>query len=134
MDQDLDVKQLRELLGVDENSITGWECRGIYPNGDNLRRVVEFIDAHQSEPMPRKTMWALCFAENPSYPKNVQSLGDKIRATRMENFMSIEHLAEKLGVNESTISKWELKGTKPRSDLMAKIQTFIASHGSDPSG
>ena len=134
MDLSLDVKHLQELLGVVENSITNWELRGIYPTGDNLRRVVEFIDAHQSEPIQREIMWSLCFAENPSYPKKIQSLGDRIRATRMENFMSIGQLAQKLGVNESTIAKWELKGTKPRSDLMIKIQAFLTSHGSDPSG
>ena len=133
MDHSLEIKEIGMTIGVDECTVTNWEIRGIYPTGDNLRRVVEFIDAHQSDPIPRKTLWALCFAENPFYPQNVQTLGDKIRATRMENFMSIGQLAEKLGVNESTIAKWELKGTKPRPDLIERIQSFLVSHSSDPS-
>lgn len=134
MDHGLEIKELGMTLDVDECTVTNWELRSFYPTGDNLRRVVEFIDTHQSEPIPRKTLWSLCFAKNPSYPQNVQSLGDKIRATRMENFMSIGQLAEKLGVNECTITKWELKGTQPRSDLLKRIQAFLASNGSEPSG
>ena len=134
MDLSLDVKHLQKLLGVDENSITNWELRGIYPTGDNLRRVVEFIDAHQSVTIPRRFMWSLCFAKNPSYPQKIQSFGDKIRATRMENFMSIEQLAEKLEVNESTIAKWELRDTSPRPDLLKRVRAFLKSHGSETSG
>lgn len=98
------------------------------------RRVVEFINAHQSKPIPRKIMWSLSFTENPSYPQNIQFLGDKIRATRMENFMSTELLVKKIGINESTIVNWELKDIKPSSGLLKRIEVFFASHGSEPSG
>jgi len=54
MDHGIEAKQLQDILHADENSINGWECRGIYPSGDYLRRVVEFIDANQTEPIPRK--------------------------------------------------------------------------------
>ncbi len=131
MDHGLEIKELGMTLGVDECTVTNWELRGFYPTGVNLRRVVEFIDAHQSESIPRKIMWSLCFAKNSSYPQNVQSLGDKIRATRMENFMSIKQLAQKLGVNESTIANWELKGSQPRSDLLKKVKAFIEYHYSE---
>jgi len=131
MDLGLEVRQLADLLGVSENSITGWELRGIYPSSDYLRKVVEFIDAHHSEPIPRKTMWSLCFAQNPSYPVEPKSLGDQIRAARMENFMSIGQLAETLGINKSTIAKWELKGRQPCPDLLFRVQAFLESHDCD---
>lgn len=130
MDLGLEIKQLQKILASDANSITGWECRGVYPSGDYLRRVVKFIDDHQSETIPRKKMWDLCFAQNPSYPKKPKSLGDQLRATRMENFMSIGQLAKKLDVNESTVSKWELGKNKPRPDLMERVNAFLEAHQS----
>jgi ribosome-binding protein aMBF1 (putative translation factor) len=74
------------------------------------------------------------FTGNTSYPQNIQFLGDKIRATRMENFMSTELLVKKIGINESTIVNWELKDIKPSSGLLKRIEVFFASHGSEPSG
>jgi DNA-binding transcriptional regulator YiaG len=125
MDHGIEAKQLQDILHADENSINGWECRGVYPSGDYLRRVVEFIDANQTEPIPRKTIWALCFANNPAYPKRPKTLGDRLRATRMENFMSIKELARKFDVNECTVAKWELGKSKPRPDMLERVNTFL---------
>jgi len=128
----LEVKQLQDLIGADDNSIIGWELHKIYPAGVHLRRVVEFVDSHQPSPIPRDIMWKLCFSENPCYPKEIRTLGDKIRATRMQNFLSIKQLAQKFGVNESTVAKWELKGSQPRPDMLERIQEFLAAHRSEP--
>jgi len=133
MDLGLEVKQLKDLLNVDENSITGWELRGVTPTRDYLRRVVEFIDENQPEPIPRKLMWSLCFAKNRLYPKETKTFGNHLRATRMENFMSIRQLAKKLGVNECTVAKWELEGRQPRPDMMEPIRNFLDTFGSGTS-
>ncbi len=77
-------------------------------------------------------MRELCFAPNPAYPKTVDSLGDQLRAARLESFMTIKEFAQELRVNERTVAKWELKGSHPMSDMLKRIQAFLADHSAEP--
>jgi DNA-binding XRE family transcriptional regulator len=78
--------------------------------------------------VPRKTIWVLCFANNSSQLKKLENLGDKLRDTRMEDFMSIKEQARKLDVNECTVGKWELGKSRPRSDMLERVNAFIKAH------
>ena len=127
LDQGLTIEELQEIIGVLEGSIINWESQNNFPRGDNLRRVVEFIDTHQPEPIPRKKIWELCFSENPTYPFHPKTFGEKLRAKRMQKFMTIKQLAQELGVNECTVARWESKGTSPSPDMMERVQKFLSS-------
>ena len=128
LDQGLTIEELQEIIGVFEGSIINWESQNNFPRGDNLRRVVEFIDSNQSQPISRKMMWKLCFSKNPAYPSDPKSFGEKLRATRMQRFMTIKQLAQELGVNDCTVARWESKGSQPNPDKLERVQEFLASH------
>jgi len=46
------------------------------------------------------------------YPSNPQTLGERIKARRMDKGLQIQQLAEIFGVSSCTIINWE-KGMKP---------------------
>jgi len=130
MDAGLQIKELAEILGVTADTVINWESQNNFPRGDNLRRVVEFIDSNQPEPIPRKQMWELCFSENPAYPSHPKTFGEKLRAARMQKFMTISQAAQELGVNECTVARWESKGTSPSQDMLERVQAFLAEFSS----
>jgi len=131
LDQGLEIKELQKSIGAFEGSIVNWECQGTQPKIKYLRPIVEFIDTHQPEPIPRKKIWGLCFSENPTYPSDPKSFGEKLRATRMQNFMTIKDLAQKLGVNECTVARWESKGSHPNPDKLERVEAFLTAHCSE---
>lgn len=45
----------------------------------------------------------------------------------MQKFMTIKQAAQELGVNESTVLKWELKGNHPNPDMLARVHAFLAA-------
>ena len=134
MDRGLEVKQLQGILRADENSITNWELRGVYPKPIYLKRIIDFIKTHQTDPIPALDMHELFFAPNPAYPKKLNSLGDQLRAARLENFMTIKELAQELRVNECTVAKWERGGSRPMPHMLERIQAFLAAHCTTPFG
>jgi len=131
LDQGLEIKELQKIIGAFEGSIVNWECQGTQPKIKYLRPIIEFIDSNQPEPIPRKKIWELCFSENPAYPSHPKSFGEKLRATRMQNFMTIKQAAQELGVNEGTVARWELKGSQPNPELMERVQAFLTAHCSE---
>ena len=62
---------------------------------------------------------------NPKYPKNPQTLGEKIRKARMDRGLLIRELASQLGVTEDTVINWEVRDIKPREDDIERIKDFI---------
>jgi DNA-binding transcriptional regulator YiaG len=62
---------------------------------------------------------------NPAYPKNPQSLGQKIRKVRMDRGMFIRELASQIGVSEDTIINWEVRNVKPTEGSLEKLKKFL---------
>ena len=62
---------------------------------------------------------------NPKYPKNPQTLGEKIRKARMDRGLLIRELASQLGVTDDTVINWEVRDIKPREDDIERIKDFI---------
>jgi len=54
---------------------------------------------------------------NPKYPKNPQTLGEKIRKARMDKGLLIRQLTSQVGVTEDTVINWEIRGMKPRGRI-----------------
>ena len=67
----------------------------------------------------------LCFQNNQLYPKQQNSFGDKLWATRMQQFLSINQLAYELKVDPTSIGKWERMEAKPIPDYEEKILDWI---------
>ena len=67
-------------------------------------------------------------AERPkpaNYPKKINSLGDHIRARRLDLKLLQEQVAEQIGVHEMTITGWEGNATVPEVRYMPAIIQFL---------
>ena len=63
------------------------------------------------------------------YPKQINSLGDHIRARRLDLRLLQRQVAEHIGVHEITITGWECNATVPEIRYMTAIIQFL---GYDP--
>ena len=64
---------------------------------------------------------------NPKYPKNPQTLGEKIRKVRMDKGLMIKELAEQIGVTEDTVINWEIRSIKPEEKNFERVREFLES-------
>lgn len=125
MDLDLEVKQLANKLGMCEQAIINLEKNRSQSRPHLLKKVVEFLRPHVNGSMPDKDFWDLCFKNNPFYPKQINSFGDKLRSTRMQNFLSIPQLAKELSADPTSIARWELSTSEPLPGFKTKILAWI---------
>ena len=121
MDLDLEVKQLAKQLEVCDQAVINLEKNRNQPRTPFLKKIVEFLQPHLNGPMLEDTFWQLCFQNNSSFPKAQNSLGDKLRAARMQNFLSIKQLAKQLKVDPSSIHNWEYGKHKPLKKSIQKL-------------
>jgi transcriptional regulator with XRE-family HTH domain len=63
------------------------------------------------------------------YPKQINSLGDHIRARRLDLKLRQKQVADQIGVHEMTITSWERNATVPEVRYMPSIIRFL---GYDP--
>lgn len=59
------------------------------------------------------------------YPKQINSLGDHIRACRLDLKLLQKRVAEQIGVHEMTITGWEGNATVPEVRYMPAIIRFL---------
>jgi len=64
------------------------------------------------------------------YPNALNTLGDRIRARRIDLGLFQSQAAERIGVHEQTVTNWERKATQPPIQYIPAIIRFI---GYDPS-
>jgi transcriptional regulator with XRE-family HTH domain len=72
-------------------------------------------------------------AEKPKdfrYPSEIKTLGDQLRARRLDLGLYQKDVAEMLGVSEDTICYWENVRVKPSQRLLPRILSFLATRGS----
>jgi DNA-binding transcriptional regulator YiaG len=70
-------------------------------------------------PSPRSLFVKKC-------PLEPRSLGERIRKTRIDAGFGIKDLATMLGVCESTIYNWEVRGSRPSGDYVERIFEIVA--------
>ena len=63
------------------------------------------------------------------YPKELNTLGDHIRARRIDLGLFQSQVAEQIGVREQTITNWEDNASQPPLEYHLAITRFI---GYDP--
>lgn len=59
------------------------------------------------------------------YPKQINSLGDHIRARRLDLKLFQKQVADQIGVHEMTITLWEGNATIPEVRYMPAIIQFL---------
>ena len=60
------------------------------------------------------------------YAKNPQTLGEKLRKARMDRKMKLKEVAALLGVSETSVLNWEIRGKLPEESRMEIVKEFIA--------
>jgi DNA-binding XRE family transcriptional regulator len=58
------------------------------------------------------------------YPKQINSLGDHIRARRLDLKLLQKQVADQIGVHEQTITGWERNATSPEIHYIPAILNF----------
>jgi transcriptional regulator with XRE-family HTH domain len=65
-----------------------------------------------------------------NYPRQINSLGDHIRARRLDLKLLQKQVADQIGVHETTITGWEGNATIPEVRYIPRVIQFL---GYDPS-
>ena len=60
-----------------------------------------------------------------NYPKQINTLGDHIRARRIDLGLFQSQVAEQIGVHEMTITNWEVNATDPEVRYIPAIIQFL---------
>jgi len=60
-----------------------------------------------------------------AYPKELRTLGDRVRKRRLDLGLRQKDVAEQLGVDEMTINNWERHRTRPIGRLLPAISRFL---------
>ena len=68
---------------------------------------------------------------DPRYPSEIKTLGDHLRARRLDLGLQVKDVAARFGCREETIINWETRGLTPAVSWMPKILGFL---GYDPTG
>ncbi len=103
----LSRRQLGDMLGVSTQVVGDWERRGSLPrNQDTRKKLEEILGFEAIDPKKSKKMIG---AENPIF-KQRKSAG-----------ISIQQLAERVGVSRSSVYAWERSGIVPRPETLKKV-------------
>jgi len=61
---------------------------------------------------------------NLTYPKNPQTFGEALRKARMDKGMIIKELAAIIGVTDTSIINWEIRGKMPTGESLERVKRF----------
>jgi len=62
---------------------------------------------------------------NPKYPKNPKNFGERLRKKRMDKRLTMKDIAIRLGVSETTVYNWEIRGIKPYRKTEEKLTAIL---------
>lgn len=108
LDLRLTQKVLAARLGVSTTSVLNWERNRRQAHPTHLGAITSFLGYFPS-----------ALAQ--------ERLGDRIRAARHMLGLSQKRLAERLGVNEGTVSKWERGRKRPFLRFTRLFEEFVES-------
>ncbi len=100
-------KDVAEIIGVSEDTITYWENGRTTPQINLNPKLIEFLGFFPFE-------------------IDTSTLGGKISKHRYEFGYDIAKLAKKIGVNERTVVKWEQNIRLPHGRNLKKVLSIIS--------
>ena len=92
-------------MGVTELTVTGWETNRMTPMIAHLPRIISFLGY---TPAP--------------YDKKSDNISDRIKLYRHTHGLSQKKFANLIGVDETTVAKWELGKRKPSKKITEKLE------------
>ncbi|MBU1949087.1 MAG: transcriptional regulator, partial [Candidatus Eisenbacteria bacterium] len=105
LDLGLSQQDLAKILRVTVSTVSYWETKRANPSIRSLSRVLRFLGY---DPRPQ-----------------AKAFPELIRQLRQGLGLSQEGLAEKIGVDPSTVRKWEKLGYHPRPQLYARLAKIL---------
>ena len=105
LDLGLLQREVAEQIGVDGTSICNWENNRTSPSFHFVSRIVEFL-GYVPDVFPTDT------------------LGERIVAARRLLGLTQKKLAHRLGVDPSTLGRWERGKGQPSKRLLERITAF----------
>jgi len=108
----LDLKLLQKevalKIGVKEETIYNWEKNRSSPQLHYTQKVIEFLGYVPFEPPPR-------------------TLGERIVNKRRLLGITQEELAHRLGVDPTTLARWERNESQPLKRHLERLTAFLGS-------
>jgi len=112
LDLGLLQREVADKLGCNEATVTNWELKRTSPQLRFVPRIIAFLGYVPQEHAPR-------------------TLGERIVATRRLLGLTQKELARRLGVDPSTLGRWERDGGKPPRKLLERLNAFLTSLAAD---
>jgi transcriptional regulator with XRE-family HTH domain len=106
LDLRLTKRQLSRKLNVSDVTIYLWERNKVRPSLARIPKIIEFLGRDPFE-------------------KETATLGDKIREYRRVHGLSQKKLAEKIGVDQSTLQGWERGEHRPTDAYVEKVKSVL---------
>ena len=108
LDLGLRQKDVATTLGVTESAITGWERNWFAPKITYLPRIITFLGYTP-----------------PPYDRISENMTEKIKLYRQTHGLSQEKFAKLLGIDETTVAKWERGEHEPSKKLSEKLSMLF---------
>jgi len=106
MDRDVSREQAAQVLGIGVTTLWNWEMGHTSVATRFLPQVVSFLGYD-----PRK---------------GTGTLGDRIRMLRERKGLTQKSLADRLGLNDSTVTAWELdRVRRPFPKVLRQFEEFL---------
>ena len=105
LDLGLLQKEVAECLGVTTDTITNWELNRTEPGIHCYPAIIEFLGY-------------VPFSMGETFP-------EKLKAYRMVNGLTQRQLARELGVDPTTVMKWEAGTSRPREETRERVEKGI---------
>jgi transcriptional regulator with XRE-family HTH domain len=109
LDRGLLQKEVADMLGVEVNTVVGWEIGRAQPKVSYLPRIVSFI---RYDPFPRG-----------------ESLAEQLRVERQRQGLTQYQLAEQLGIYKHTITLVETGKEVTNRRALEVVRRFVEREG-----
>jgi len=108
LDLGLMQKEVALTLGVDESTVTNWELNRVYPYFTYLPKIIAFLG----------------YTPSP-YDKKTDNIIEQMKSYRLTHGLSQEKFAKLIGVDETTVAKWERGEHEPSKKLIKKLSMLF---------
>lgn len=100
-------RQAAEQIGADVCSLRNWEANRSKPMVEFMPAIIRFLGYN---PLPAGTTWA-----------------ERLVSARMAMGISQKESARRIGVDQSTLAKWERGERQPAGDFAARAYKFLVA-------
>jgi len=116
-------------LGVSTVTLSRWECDKVYPTWPQQPAVIKYLrydpfkEPSLGRPKANERSGVAIFSQN-----RPETLGEKIRKTRLHLKKTRKEFAAELGVDVRTLSGWEAGEHRPLPTLVRRLNHFFKAN------